>query len=249
MRNARWVIVCIASLLVCAALFAFFYGVQASVWYSARQMAREEPRLAMVPQPLRDTTVNTAAGMPLSSFGYTFEVPWKDVGQVKERGQITSVVFKSGPAIVFFNPSGTTDLVKALQGRDPTQAQQLRALYGQETMASDYDLEKAILSMTPDRVSIFMPRKQAIVNSTLLMMKSVKMRKEQSALYLVQTPNLRGFQKGDPSRDETTFLELFDNQDHRFEVWIAADKAGAVKITQADVNRIIQTLHPIAEAK
>lgn len=249
MRNAHWVMVCIVGVLVCGAVFTIFYGVQANAWYTARKMVREEPYLTMVPQPLKDTRINSSIGMPLSCFGYGFEVPWKDLDRLEEHERIARVVFKSGPVIVFFRPKGKAESVEALQGGDPVQAQQIRALYGPETMASDYELERAILSMTPDQVSVFMPRNEAIRDSTLLLFKTFKVRREQSALYSVQTPNLRGFQKGDPSRDKSTALELFDYQDHRVEVLIGADRHGTVKITQADVNRIIQTLRPAPESK
>lgn len=240
-RNAYWVMVCVASFLACAVLFAVFYGPQSWASYEARRMLREEPRLAMVPQPVKDTAVNPEPGKSFSCFGYTFEVPWKDVDRIDNGKTLERIVFKSGRVLLLFDPKEKTDRIKTLQGGS--------ALFGAEAMASNYNLENAILFMTPDKVSLRLSRNEAIRNTMFLMIKSTELKKEESALYSVQSRDLRGFQKGEPSRDKVIFLELFDDQDREVEVLVAPDKQGRAKITQADVNRIIQTIHPAAESK
>lgn len=240
-RNAHWVMVCVASVLACATLFAVFYGFQTWAWYQTRRMFREEPQLAIVPQPLKDTTVNAAEGKDLVCFGYRFEVSWNDVDRVDEGKTFHRIIFKSGRVLIFFDPKEKIDRVAVMQ--------ESRPLFGPEAMASNYNLEKTILSVTPDRVSLRMPRNEAMGNFLLLGFKTVEIRKDESGLYSIEGRDVRGFQKGEPSRDRVTFLDLFDDKDHEFELWIASDKQGKAKITQADLNRIIQTLRRVEEGK
>jgi hypothetical protein len=52
-----------------------------------------------VSHPLADTATTTADGTTLSYYGYTFEVPWKEIERERNEGNTFEVLFKTGQVI------------------------------------------------------------------------------------------------------------------------------------------------------
>jgi hypothetical protein len=188
--------------------------------------------------------------MSFSHFGYEFEAPWKDVNNVQTFKSLTRIYFKSGRTIVFFDPKQTLDRLKVMRDAATQKGKDLRVLFGSEVPASNYQLLNTILSTTPHHVSLLSPSNDLVRNSILLTFKRSELVNEPRCVYSIETQNLRGFQKGDPLRDEkATILDLFNERDQDLELWVAMQKGASARITQADINRIVQTLHPIPEPR
>ncbi len=65
----------------------------------------------MLPHRLEVPSELKFAGRKLSFFGYDFEAPWTDVEKEDTRQSFARILFKSGKAIVVFNPAEGVDLV------------------------------------------------------------------------------------------------------------------------------------------
>lgn len=76
------------------------------------------------------------------------------------------------------------------------------------------------------------------------MMKSLELRRVNGGLYSFQTERFRGFQQGDPAHDEVVIVEAYDSQDHVIKLFIASDRAGQHKVSQADINQIVCSMRP-----
>jgi hypothetical protein len=213
-------------------------------------MNQNDPRLALIPQPLKDYTASLQEGMSFSQFGYEFQVPWKDLDRVRNLKSLTMISFKSGKTVVLYDPKETLDRLKVMRDAATQEGKDLRVLFGSEVPASNYQLLNTILSTTPHHVSLLSPSNDLVRNSILLTFKRSELVNEPTCVYSIETQNLRGFQKGDPLRDEkATILDLFNERDQDLELWVATQKGASATVTQADINRIVQTLHPIPEQK
>ena len=114
-------------------------------------------------------------------------------------------------------------------------------------MVSNYAFAKASFSMTPQRLSLFMPGMEAKRNIQLLKIKQQHVYAK-TGLYSIQTSKWHGFQTGDPSQNGgSSMLFLFDDHDHEVRLIFATDKQAKTKVTQADVNRVVQTLLPVMQ--
>ena len=225
-------------------LLAMFLGPRLFPYYLVGKMRRREPLLATIPQPLKDSKAATAEGVTLSRYGYEFEIPWKDIDRINNLKTTTWVIFKSGRNVMVDDPSQKPDRIQVMREQAAEDGHDVRDLFGAATVASNYQLVNAELTMTPERVTLLMPGKELARDFTLLLLKGAEALNTESGLYSVEAHGFRGFQKGAPEAgQDRVVLQLFDAQDRELNLSIFVDSRKNAPITQGDVNRVIQTLH------
>jgi len=102
---------------------------------------REDPSLARVPEPLPTSQTAQAAGQKFALYGVEFQVPWGSTLRV--------------------------DRIKVLH--ENSRGQEPERLFGSEAMRSNYALVNEILRVTPQDISLRIPRIQLVSTSTPLM--------------------------------------------------------------------------------
>jgi len=117
-------------------------------------------------------------------------------------------------------------------------------LYGAQTIQSSYDFDRALLNTTPSQLTYILPGKKVVRTAVLLMLKPLGTLDAQTGLYSFETDHLRGFQNGDPKKTKTVMVEVFDAQDHEFQFAFGNRSYPKGDLTQADINRFLQTLRP-----
>jgi hypothetical protein len=188
--------------------------------------------------------VNSSSGTRLSYFGYTFEIPWNDVDNAKSKkvGAMQVLAFQSGMTILV-SSIPPRDFVKTVAGYTGGE-EALRRTYGSEVISSDYSFNQAMLSATPAAVEILGSREDATRGFLLLLLKTMAMPlPAHSGMYSIRTPHFQGFQFGDPrSSSGKTIVDLWDDKGG-IELHLACfGTCSAPHITQADVNRILQSI-------
>jgi hypothetical protein len=188
----------------------------------APHIDRKDPSLWRIPAELTDLSVSSARGKKLSYLGYEFEVPWDDVDEQKTKliGSWQLIVFHSGKVIFF-------------SGLLPKE---------------DYAFTRAALETTPGDMTLFAPGKAFRRTIPLLLLKSVLVdaHNSDSGIFLIQTKDFRGFQYGKPqSRPREIIDELFADKGRLH--FTFRDKSCAGDISQAEINRVIQTTRPVQD--
>jgi len=119
-------------------------------------------------------------------------------------------------------------------------------MYGGEALASDYNFQRLMLDATPDTITPFVSRKKAVCQELLLVVKGLSApRGADSGSFLVSSGEFKGFQFGRPSKALNGFsVELYSTTDS-LDFIFAPKRNGPTAISQADVNRIIETLHRV----
>jgi len=178
--------------------------------------------------PLEDSGVSTAAGTNLSYYGYSFEVPWRGIDTVQKRMHWVEIHFKSGLVLTFFNPK-----------------------YFQADLIDDggtkYEQYKAVLSMTTSQLSPFCSHEHFARSLKLLEVKGTMFEHSSAApdIYSFRTNRYRGFEISGLSQNwQSVGLILFDAADREINIGVDAGRPGqhpAVKITQTEINRVIQS--------
>lgn len=110
--------------------------------------------------------------------------------------------------------------------------------------ASDYNFQREMLSTTPRTVSPFCSREAGVHASMLLLMKVIAMPSQgSSGVFSTQSQYFRGFQHGDPRVSSSNFsVDLFDDEGGVEFILTCDGICSAPAITQADINRISQSL-------
>jgi hypothetical protein len=88
----------------------------------ARITADARPNLSVIPQPVPDTSIVKLDGVRVARFGFSFQVPLKDVDQDgSAKGTAAVVTFRDGGGLLVFNPATQTDGAKIMRGASLSQ--------------------------------------------------------------------------------------------------------------------------------
>ncbi|MFQ5853481.1 MAG: hypothetical protein ACE5JU_23225, partial [Candidatus Binatia bacterium] len=128
MKNKKAILVtlsAIGALVALVILFGVLFGVQTAAVFYLKKPQGEFPELYVLPQRLQVPSKLKFAGRKLSLFGYNFEAPWADVEKEDTRQSFARILFKSGKAIVVFNPTEGVDLVDEFMEKNPDYADKM----------------------------------------------------------------------------------------------------------------------------
>jgi len=243
-------------LLLCGAVigilaFSYLWGTQTVLAFTLRHQAKKAVILDEKPLPIPSLAANSAPGMRLVPAGFSFEVPWDDldVPNCKFGGNIAVFKFRSGRTLSFFGPSENHEDPLSTVGRSFGEGKgNKKSLFGPDTTRTNYSFQRALLEATPRDVTPFSPRQAAVRSSMLLIMKRVSAVGGETGLFELQANRWKGFQFDDPSKSpRKVTLEVYDNQDRKVEIVFCPGMPGQAGVSQADINRVLQSLHSTDE--
>ncbi len=225
--------------------YLWCFGVQTFFLLQTRKIARKAPVARNVPVELSDLSISPAPGKKLSYLGYEFEVPWKDVDEEKSKvtGNIVAIVFRSGNTILLFVVP-PRDFIKSTEKNFHGYIEVFKRMYGESVLHSDYAFKRAIYESTPRKITLLTSRQDTVGLSMIILMKSIMTPMLDSEIYAIQSKEFQGFQLGNPlQRPERMAVELYtDDVELEFN-FKQKDGGPTPAITQAEINRIIQTAH------
>jgi len=246
-RTFLLVVVAVAGILA----YGYLWGTQTVLAFTLRHQAKKAVILDEKPQPMASLEANSAPGMKLVHAGFSFEVPWDDLDlpNCKFGGNIAVFKFRSGRTLSFFGPGDNHEDPLSTVGRSLGDGKgNMKALFGTDTTRTNYSFQRALLEATPHDVSPFSPRQEAVRSSMLLIMKRVSAVGGETGLFEVKANGWKGFQFDDPSKSpRKVTLEVYDNQDRKIEIVFCPGKPGQAGVSQADINRVLQSLHTTDE--
>lgn len=225
------------------AAYLWFFGVQTASTLMVRYQFRKQPDVAKTPVPLTDLSISRVPHRTASYFGYEFELPADDVDEAKDKtfGTVRVSYFRSGNAF-WFSTSPPKTFVNEVAKTGNLSPQDLNQLYGEDALESDYAFHKKMLELTPSEITPFISRRQAISGQVLLLIKAITIPNAASGIFSVRTRDFEGFQFNNPQMHPSRItVELFSN-DRGVHI-IFMQKAGAPAISQAEINRVVQSIH------
>lgn len=229
-------------------VYLWSFGFQTGCALTVRYSYRNTPDVREVPLPLLDSSVSATPHRQVSYFGYGFELPWDDVDDQKSKteGQIHITVFRSGNAFWFskFPPKVFVNEVTKTTAIDPPRFKQI---FGSKAFDSDYAFESEYLQITPQKITPFVSRRQAVAGSMLLLIKGISMPKADSGIFWIRTPGFQGFQFENPqNRPSKITDELYSNEGGIDVMFLQKPSGSAPSISQAEINRVIQSIHKVS---
>lgn len=230
------------------AAYAWFFGFQTLMYLQVRYSLRQVPIANEIPIDLDDRSVTAGDGSKLSCFGYEFEAPWQDLdaGNIRRKTMVL-IPFRSGLGVLVGHGS-THDLVDAAMNGSNTSPQHFRAAYGDKATGSDYEFLNLALNTTPSQVRLFGSKEDAARKSVLIMMKAIIVPGD-SGLFTVRTNEFRGFQYGDPSKHPKRVTVSLYSDKGGIELSFSRKDLKPLAISQADINRVIQTLRYVGQTE
>jgi hypothetical protein len=238
----RWIVgLCI--LLLAAVTGWAYFGPQVLVYLRMRRITGPQA-LWEVPRPLSDTSVSPAPGTTLAYFGYKFEVPWTGVEKETNEGRWVKVLFESGEEVFFANPAYFQDDILLLSRKWEPEA--FREAFGAHPLSSKYEHLRAVLSMTPSRLSPLRTHRVFARDRVYLASKGLWFAHTNEArIFAIRTEaGYKGFETDERPFDGSVVITLFDATDRKFSIRVSRASASGATLTQPDVNRIIETFGP-----
>ena len=250
---SRWkrVLISLGFVIVACVTYLWFFGAQTFLVLEAHNVSRKLPFVKLTPTELTDLSISQAPGMNLSYFGYEFEVPWTDIDQDKTKifgGNKAIIAFRSGNALSIWS-GPPHEFMNGVFEQGKIDRGTFQKVYGDEALRSDYNFMRLILDTTPERITVLSSEKTAMSQGALLMVKAICVPGDpNSGIFAVQGKELRGFQYGRPQNPPKRLsVELFPENGH-VELLFGQKENGPTVISQADINRVVQTIHKVIEA-
>jgi hypothetical protein len=246
---SKWkrILIALGIVVVFAAVYLPFFGVQTMCALTVRYWYRKTPDVAKTPVVLKDLSVSDVPHRKLSYFGYEFEIPWDDLDEQKGKtvGTIHVSYFHSGN-VFWFSSFPPKEFVNGIMKDAKLDSQDFRNLYGDDAFESDYGFHRKMLETTPSEITPFVSRRQAVAGEMLLLVKAVSMPKAESGIFSIQTPNFQGFQFESPQgRPFRITDELYSNDGGIDLIFLQKLGGSAPSISQGEINRIIQSVHKL----
>lgn len=222
---------CLVALGLAFLIYREFLGPRLMPVLEAHNVASNMPAVNVVPQPLSNLTPSAAPGTTITAYGNTFEVPWKDIVWRRVLPELTAITFATHRGL------------RALSAKYKLGPPEW--MFDDYPKTSAFDHESLMWNATPPQVRFFDSPRISAQRALLLLNKGILGDDElRSGVYEFQTPVTRGFQIGNPASSGRIYLDFFDsggNSLGEIDCSFGNENPG----TQAELNRIIQTFHPV----
>ena len=246
----------VTPLITCAVILAGGYWI-APIALSFYAANRVPATVRIVPTDLQDHSVSQTPGLRLTYLGYDFEVPWADLDSAKttlypkDRSDKTEVVlgFRSGLRLVV-TAVPAREFAHAFAPDFTMSAKQIDAVYGEGAATSDYAFARNVYNFSPDKMNYWSLSSEVHYrDDAMLNMKSIlPAEPAATGIFRIQNGSYKGFQQGNPQiRQDNLLVNLYSDDGSvqiRFCQKAYRNPAG---VTQAEINRIIQSLQHKAE--
>ena len=240
-------------LLVCVLLVAGFsvkYGLQTLTWYEANRWASVNPWLREVPKPLPASATApapTAKAPLIRTLEYQFNAPWA-ISKQTPSALYLEVRFVPGQVIDYFDPDVQLDTLASLRTAKSGEYDKFVNVFAGNPIPSNYALYSAVYGAAPAQLSHWGPMRDAIRVNALLRWKLEFGfdfdPDERTSISLLELGKNRAFQFGDPAKGPVA-ERVFDEHDRQFRLLFTVVAGSNAKITQDDVNMVVQSLKPI----
>lgn len=230
--------------------FSVKYGLQTMTWVEGKLWSSDNPWLANVPQPLSQPLAplpplpGAAKPGQVKAYNYEFNSPWPGNPTIKASLTYTEFRYDSGPVVVFFDPDSQVDTMHTLKTSNPAEYQKFVTVFGDKPLNTNFEMYQAVYQTTPSQLSPVMNPPDAMRMNVLLLWKlsfGLDLPCD-GEFYSFDWSSAKGFQFGDPEKKVPVAVRAFDDRDHQFRFIFTAAEAAAGKITQNDINTIMQTL-------
>jgi hypothetical protein len=230
--------------------FSVKYGLQTLTWVEGKIWSSDNPWLANVPQPLSQPLAplpplpGAAKPAQVKAYNYEFNSPWPGNPAIKAALTYTEFRYDAGQVIVFFDPDSQVDTMRTLKASNPTEYQKFVAVFGDKPLNTNFEMYQAVYQTTPAQLSPLMNPPDAVRMNVLLLWKlSFGLdRPCDGEFYSFDWTSAKGFQFGNPDTKVPVAVRAFDDRDHQFRFLFTAANAAADRVTQKDINTIMQTL-------
>ncbi len=214
-------------------------SLQLRPWDFARDLRRENPQVDYIPATLPDRSITSLSGMRIEAYGLSLSTPWQEVARQKAFRSVSVWNFKDGINLLIMNGSN----IRGPASFDREEPEVVRLL-GQATLRTESALMTAEMYTTTAEVKWWkLPRQNARV-MTLAGMKEAHLHKY-GRIYAVDLGRMHGFQEG--VADAAPFkieLNLFDPDDHHYEIEISGQEGKPLPLTQTQLNSMIASIQP-----
>ena len=248
MRLLRRILITVAGTLAVALIGLNWIVPVVLSFYAAK---KAPPVTRVVPIDLKDHSVSLIPGQTLSYFGYEFEVPWSDLDESQTKFYPTStsektkvdLQFRSGLRLLFSVIPPRT-WAKQLAANSNVSQEAIEAVFGHETMKSDYSFINALYEFTPDKMNHWGLQRGLSRDEFLLIIKSLALpQSAEAGIFKVRSQTSQGFQYGNPQfRKDNVVFDLYSDEDSVEMILFQKNYRNSAGVTQPEINRIVQSL-------
>ena len=218
-------------------------------------------RARLVPGELTDISISQATGKKLSYFGYEFEVPWNDINPEEIRlypklnPNRAVLAFRSGLqiSITVLQPKEMVNgIASAFQLSPQLFERFVGSAFGPEATRSEYAFLGKLYEFTPKKMNRWAIHPSVHYReSMMLTIKSTTLLwSADSGIFNIHSEYYKGYQQGSPqARPNGLVATLYSDDDSIEFIFNQKNYQIPAGISQAEINRVIQSLHKVGGRK
>lgn len=238
----KWIgIILLSGTILLALTYVLFPQVFIVTWVKLKFPRAEAPDLYRLPveRNLEGANFPEARLRTFERNGIRFTTPWGEPLQERQVGQATALGFEREISLMLTaQAQPLTESWRMLSDDEAGDREKLQALFGEDIFQSDYTLIHRMLNTSPEQLSIFSPKEQAIASSILLLLKAMGTTTQDGNIYSFSTSWMKGFQHGKPGDTDRIFVQLFDRDDRPMEMLFRGD------ITLPEFDFVLASVQP-----
>ncbi len=236
-------------LVILIAAFSLKFGLQTLTWIEAKLWTPDNPWIAAVPQPLPAPAAPAAQQKPseVKAFDYEFNSPWPGSPKIVPSATYVQFRYDTGPVIVFYDPESQLDTLGSMKASNPAEYQKFAAVFSEKPLNSNFELYQAVYDAAPAQFSPFMSAREALRGNVLLLWKlsfGFDLPTD-GQFYSFDRGKVRGFQFGDPAKQRPVAVRVFNDRDRQFRFIFATAAGSSGRLTQGDIDGVVETLQPV----
>lgn len=226
-------------------IYVWNFGFATLAIIEAQYVGKQVPIVRKVPVSLSDSSVTRSTGKRLVVCGYGFDVPWSDLNESRTKSNPTKQVmyFDSG-LVMAVTCSPPRTFVNTFLSAGKITPDDFEQTFGTEALQSDYALTRLMLETSPNKITLGTGRKDGTTTLAMLVVKGIATPQADSGIFFVHTDRFDGFQYENPAlHPKRVLVDLFSSDQSLEFAFLLNYQGASARISQADINRIIQTVH------
>lgn len=207
----------------------------------------EKPHLYVVPRPLSLTPCTIKRSTTLTYSRFSVDVPWSGKEDETQYEKFVQANFNSGIAVLLGEISAAEGPVATLRQQGDETRRGWEATLSPNALKSQYDFYETMLNTTPESISIRTNPRKLIGLQMILFLKDLMLRGDID-VYSFGTETVKGFQINRGSYDSIEIL-AFDSADTGLAITTVPPKHSNVRISQEEMDCVIQSIRPADEPR
>ncbi|MFH0792306.1 MAG: hypothetical protein V1905_03780 [bacterium] len=212
------------------------------LWAKVSFSQDKQPELYRTPLEMEVKPANYQVGkyFEVEHANLSLKTPWRDLVKRYRSDLVYKLTYTGDKSLMIVDNRQLPTFLETLNQEkfDSSSIDKILNYYGTENIENNKSFFKLILKTTPAEISFKTPAKEAVVKSTLLVLKKALLgvhKTKDGDIYMIKTGAITAFQYGNPQADKEVTINVFGEGKNNWLLIVG-------NVTQEEIDYILGSL-------